>query len=598
MAEAFQPYFVLVILFLTFTLIYLEVLRPSVSFLLAVLIFAITGILDTEHVLAGFSNSSIAVIILLIVITAGLRKNFRLELIFDLVFKQAKSYRSFLFRMMAQVAILSAMINNTAVVALMTPYVYNYGRKNNIAPSKLLIPLSYATIMGGMLTLIGTSTTLILNGFITESGLHELLFHDLIIIGSAVTITGIAFLLFFGHKLLPNHTDTLESFSINKREYLIEIWLDQRSPLVDRSVLDGGLRNLQGVYLVEIQRHGKMISPVPPDEVLLQDDVLFFAGDTKNIMDLINEQKGLKLPEKASDYHQDKTEVIEAVVADFSSIKGKTVKESNFRNRYDAAIIAIHRNGERISGKIGDIEINSGDVLLLYTGRDFNNRVDLYKDIYVINKVREIAEPGNKKYYAIALIFIGSIVLLITKGLALFPSLLIIFTIMVGFGLISGQDIRRELDFNLIGILVFSLAIGQAMILSGAGLMVAEWMISLLAPFGRTAVLVGLIVVTNLLTSLIGNVGAVSITFPVALGIGQSMGIDATPYFLGIAYAASAAFITPFSYQTNLLVYGPGGYNLKDFARIGFPVTLIYLLVAFFTLLLLYNKVFIPYDWY
>ncbi len=594
MAEAFQPYFVLIILSLTFALIYLEILRPSVSFLLAVLIFTITGILDTEHVLAGFSNSSIAVIILLIVITAALRKNYRVELIFDLVFKKAKTYRNFLIRMMAQVAILSAMINNTAVVALMTPYVYNYGKKNNIAPSKLLIPLSYATIMGGMLTLIGTSTTLVLNGFITEAGLSELRFNDLIFIGSAVTITGIAFIVFFGFKLLPNHTDSLQSFSKNKRNYLIETWLDSKSPLIGQTVLDAGLRNLQGVYLVEIQRHGKMISPITPHEIIQKDDVLFFAGDTTNIMDLMNEQKGLILPEKASDYHQDKTEVIEAVVAGFSSIIAKTVKESNFRNRYDAAIIAIHRNGEKISGKIGDIEINPGDVLLLYTGKDFGNRVELYKDIYVINKVREIADPGRKKYYAIGLILLGSIVLLITKGLALFPSLLIIFTIMVGFGLISVQDIRRELDFNLIGILVFSLAIGQAMIISGAGVMVADWLIGLLSPFGRTAILVGLMLITNLLTSLIGNVGAVSITFPIALGIGQSMGIDATPYFLGIAYAASAAFITPFSYQTNLLVYGPGGYNLKDFVRIGVPVTLIYLIVAFLALLVLYNKVFIP----
>jgi len=594
MAEAFQPYFVLIILSLTFALIYLEVLRPSVSFLLAVLIFTITGILDTEHVLAGFSNSSIAVIILLIVITAGLRKNYRVELIFDLVFKKSKTYRNFLIRMMGQVAILSALINNTAVVALMTPYVYNYGRKNNIAPSKLLIPLSYATIMGGMLTLIGTSTTLVLNGFITEAGLHEIRFNDLIFIGSAVTITGIAFIVFFGYKLLPNHTDTLQNFSENKRKYLVETWLDKNSPLINQTVIEAGLRNLQGVYLVEIQRQGQMISPITPHEILQKDDVLFFAGDTTNIMDLINEQKGLILPEKASDYHQDKTEVIEAVVAGFSSIIGKTVKESNFRNRYDAAIIAIHRNGEKISGKIGDIEINPGDVLLLFTGKDFGNRVELYKDIYVINKVREIAEPGRKKYYAIGLIVLGSIVLLITKGLALFPSLLIIFTIMVGFGLISVQDIRRELDFNLIGILVFSLAIGQAMILSGAGVMVAEWLIGLLSPFGRTAILIGLILITNLLTSLIGNVGAVSITFPIALGVGQSMGIDATPYFLGIAYAASAAFITPFSYQTNLLVYGPGGYNLKDFVRIGVPVTLIYLTVAFLALLVLYNKVFIP----
>lgn len=595
MPEAIQPYFVLIVLFLTFTSIYLELLRPAVSFLLAVLIFTIMGILDTEHVLAGFSNSSIAVIILLIVITAGLRKNYRPELIFDLIFRKSKTYLNFLFRMMSQVAILSSLINNTAVVALMTPYVYDYGRKNNIAPSKLLIPLSYATIMGGMLTLIGTSTTLVLNGFIIESGLRELKFSDLLFIGSFVVVSGLAFIMLIGYRLLPDHKDTLQDFSKNKRKYLIETWLKERSPLIDLTVKDAGLRNLQGVYLVEIQRKGKMISPVSPEEIIQPEDILFFAGDINNIMDLINEQKGLILPSKASDYHQDKTEIIEAVVADFSSITGKTVKQSNFRNRYDAAIIAIHRNGERISGKIGDIEIESGDVLLLYAGKDFNNRVDFYKDIYVINKVREIAEPGKKKYYAFGLIIVGSIVLLITKGLALFPSLLIIFTIMVGFGLITVQDIRRELDFSLIGILVFSLAIGQAMIQSGAGVMVAEWMIDLLLPLGRTALLAGLIIFTTLLTSLIANVGAVSITFPVALGIGQSMGIDATPYFLGIAYAASAAFMTPFGYQTNLMIYGPGNYTLKDFLRIGFPVTLVYLVATFFALLLLYNEVFITF---
>jgi len=591
MPVEYQPFFVLTILFLSFFLIYKEYLKPSLSFLLAIVIFAIVGILDTEHILAGFSNSSIIVIILLIVITAGLRKSFRLELIFDAIFKKSKTYRNFLLRMMAQVAILSSMINNTPVVALMTPYVYDYGRKNNIAPSKLLIPLSYATIMGGMITLIGTSTTLVLNGFIIEAGVKEFKFDDLLIIGLAVTIIGILFIAFIGHRLLPNHTDSIQDFSKNQRKYIVETSLKSNSPLIQKTVIEAGLRNLQGVYLVEILRMGKVLSPVYPMEIIEKDDILFFAGDTNNIMDLINTSKGLVLPDKASEYHKDKTEVIEAVIAEFSSIIGKTVKEADFRNRYDAAIIAVHRNGEKISGKIGDIEIKPSDVLLLYSGNDFTNRVDNYRDLYVINKVREIADAGKKKYYALGLMFIGATVLFITKGLTLFPSLLIIFTIMAVFGLITIQDIRRELDFNLIGILVFSLAIGQAMIISGAGVIIAEWMIDLLSPVGRTAILIGLILVTNLITSLIGNVGAVSITFPVALGISQSMGIDGTPYFLGIAYAASAAFITPFSYQTNLIIYGPGGYNLKDFARIGLPITLIYLTIAFFTILLLYNDV-------
>ena len=592
MPESYQPLFVLIILFITFTSIYMEWLKPAVSFLLAVLIFTITGILGTQEVLAGFSNPSIIVIILLVIITAGLRKNFRMELLFDAVFKKSKTYRNFLIRLMTQVALLSAFINNTPVVALMTPYVIEYGRKNNITPSKLLIPLSFATIMGGMITLIGTSTTLVLNGFIMEARAPELRFEDLLFIGILVTITGISFIAFIGHRFLPDHRDTVQDFSKNQREYLIETRLTVNSPLINKTVVDGNLRNLQGVYLVEIQRNEKIISPVYPNEVIEKDDILFFAGDTNNIMDIINAGKGLVLPENAKDYHQDKMEVIEAVVASYSSLIGKTVKESSFRNRYDAAIVAIHRNGERISGKIGEIELEPSDVLLLYAGNDFSNRVDLYRDLYVINKVREIAEPGKKKYYALALIAIGALVLFITKGLSLFPSLLIIFTIMVGFGLITIQEVRRELDFNMIGILVLSLAIGQAMILSGAGVMVAEWMIGLFEPIGSTAMLIGLIIITTLLTSLIGNVGAVSISFPIALGISESLQMSGMPYFLGIAYAASAAFITPFSYQTNLLVYGPGGYNFKDFIRVGIPITFIYLTVAFFAIIFLYREVF------
>ncbi len=593
MSAVFEPYFVLIVLLIIFILIYVEVLKPAISFLLAVLIFTITGILDTHQVLNGFSNTSIAIIILLIVISAGLRKNFKLELLFDALFKKSKTYRNFLIRMMSQAAITSTIINNTPVVALMTPYVFNYGLKNNIAPSKLLIPLSYATIIGGMITLIGTSTTLILNGFIEERGHIGLQFDDLLLIGLSVTVTGILFITFFGYRLLPDRRDTMQEFARHQREYILETGLGPDSPLINRSVKEAGLRNLKGVYLVEIIRGDRIISPVDPGEIIEKDDVLFFAGDTGNIMDLINTSKGIMLPEKASSYHQDKIDVIEVVVAGNSSLSGKTVKEANFRNRYDAAIIAIHRDGEKLSGKIGDIELKPSDVLLLYAGRDFNNRVDLYRDLFVINKVREIAEPGRKKYYALILIFICAVILFITKGLALFPSLLIIFTIMAGFKLITIQDIRREIDFNLIAILVLSLAIGQAMIVSGAGDLVAGWLMDVLASAGKITVLIGIIVITNILTSFIVNVGAVSIMFPIALSLSQQLGIDGMPLYLGIAYAASGAFITPIGYQTNMIIYGPGGYRFKDFMKIGLPVTVLYLIIAFLAILFIYKQEFI-----
>ncbi len=590
-AENFQPWFVIFIVFIIFLLIYKEYLKASVSFLLAVLLFSITGILTPAEVLSGFSNESIASILMLILITTGLRKNFQLESLFDVIFSKAKSYRGFMFRMMSQVAVLSSIINNTPVVALMTPYVVDWGKKNNIAPSRLLIPLSYATIMGGMITLIGTSTTLVLNGFLQDYQHPSLLFEDLFTIGLSVTITGILFIIFIGYKLLPDHKDILETYSENKREYIVETILLSSSKLIGKNLVEAGMRNLKGVFLVEILRGSRMISPVGPSEILAEADILFFAGNTKDIVDLINSDLGIELPSTARSYDSDNAEIVEAVMNNYSSLINSTVKQSDFRNRYNAAIVAIHRNGKKVSGRIGDIVLQAGDLLLLYTGTDFRNRVEIYRDLFVVSKIQNIVKPGNKKFYALGLMAICAIILLIFSQLTLFPALLIIICIMIGFNLITTQDVKRELDLNMIIILVFSLAIGQAIIKTNAGNMVAMSLISFLEPYGNISILIGLLIITNLLASFIGNVGAVSISFPLAYAISNNLGIDGQPFFLTIAYAASAAFLTPISYQTNLIIYGPGGYKFKDFFRIGLPVNIIYLTVALSVIIFRYKEI-------
>lgn len=590
-AENFQPWFVIFVVFLVFLLIYKEYLKASVSFLLAVLLFSITGILTPAEVLSGFSNESIASILMLILITTGLRKNFQIEYLFDAIFKSTKSYRGFLFRMMGQVAILSSLINNTPVVALMTPYVVDWGKKHNIAPSKLLIPLSYATIMGGMITLIGTSTTLVLNGFLQDFNHPSLLFEDLLVIGSSVTIIGILFIGFIGYKLLPNHKDILKTYSENRREYIVETKVASDSKLIGRDLLQAGLRNLKGVYLVEIMRGSQMISPVGPSEIITQGDILFFAGNTNDIVELINSDLGIELPETARSYDSDKAEIVEAVMNNFSSLINRTVKQSDFRNRYNAAIVAIHRNGKKVSGRIGDITLQAGDLLLLFTGTDFRDRVGVYRDLFVVSKLRDIVKPGNKKYYALILMALCALILLVFSKMTLFPALMIILGIMIGFNLITTQDVKRELDLNMIAILVFSLAIGQAIIKTDAGNMISVALIDLLEPYGNLAILIGLLLITNLLASIIGNVGAVSISFPLAYSISNNLGIDGYPFFLTIAYAASAAFMTPISYQTNLIIYGPGGYKFKDFLRIGLPVNIVYLTIALTVIIYRYREI-------
>jgi di/tricarboxylate transporter len=523
-AERFQPWFVIFIVVVIFLLIYKEYLKASVSFLLAVMVFLITGILNSDEVLSGFSNQSIISILMLILITTGLRKNFQIEYLFDVIFKKAKSYRGFLLRMMSQVALLSTVINNAPVVALMTPYVVEWGKKNNIAPSRLLIPLSYATIMGGMITLIGTSTTLVLNGFLQDFNHPSLLFNDLFTIGLSVTVSGIIFIMVFGYKLLPDHTDILKSYNENKREYMAETIIMPESKLIGQSLVQAGLRNLKGVYLVEIIRRGRIISPVGPEEILEKGDTLFFAGNTRDIVDLINSGQGIELPTTARSFDNDKAEIVEAVLNNFSSLINKTVKQSDFRNRYNAAIVAIHRNGKRLSGRIGDITLQAGDLLLLFTGSDFRDRVEIYRDLYVVSKLRDIVKPGKRKYYALGLILACSLFLLIFGKISLFPALMIIFGIMISFNLITTQDVKREMDLNMIAILVFSLAIGQAIIKTSAGDILATYITGVLQPYGLISVLAGLLILTNVLSAFIGKCRRYLHLFPFGLLIESEPG--------------------------------------------------------------------------
>jgi len=587
----YHPYFVIGVVVILFISIYKELLKPAVSFLIAALLLLIAGIITPKEVLEGFSNQSIASIVLLILITAGIRSNFNVEIFLDRAFGKAKTYRSFLASMMSKVAILSSIVNNTPVVVLMTPYVFNWGKKNHISPSKLLIPLSYATIIGGMITIIGTSTTLVLNGFLIENKLTGINAMSLLIIGTSVVVVCLIFLILFSNSLLPNRKDIIEKFESNKREYLIEKRLTEKSPLIGKTVLDGGLRNLNGVYLVEIIRDEQTISPVSPKEIIKTNDILIFAGNTDTIVDLTISDIGVELPANLSPHPKEKIQVVESVVSANSSLIGKSIKESNFRERYDAAVVAIHRNGEKLSGKIGRVKLKAGDVLLMYVGKEFENRVDLYKDLYVISgEDKELRPKKNNQYKLLTLAGI-SILLVAFQLFSLFISLLIIFASMVIMKLVTLKNVKRDLDINLVVILVLSLSLGEAMIKSGAGDMLANGAMTMFQHQEPIVIMIGLMLMTTLLTSFITNVGAVAIAFPIAYSLSHSLNIDGAPLYLALAFSASAAFLTPIGYQTNLIIYGPGGYNFKDFLKIGIPTTIIYLATAVAVISLLYQDV-------
>jgi di/tricarboxylate transporter len=329
-------------------------------------------------------------------------------------------------KMMTTVGILSSFVNNTPIVALFTPYVFNWGKRNMISPSKLLIPLSFATIIGGMITLIGTSTTLVLNGFMVETTGQAISSMQLLLIGSLVFVPSIIFLTVIGPKLLPERKDQIAEFEGNIKDYLTETLVGKKSKLIGQSVGDAGLRNLRGVYLVEIIRLEEKIAPVSPNMIIKENDNLIFAGDTEKVMDLVNSGLGLSFPKQVQKVSKGNVEIIEGVLNNGSSLIGKKVKDTDFRNRYNAAIVAIHRNGERLSGKIGDMVLKSGDLLMLFAGADFLDRVDLYRDLYVISKIKTFGNLSRNKIAALITITVVSIGLLFVGYFSLRTALVII----------------------------------------------------------------------------------------------------------------------------------------------------------------------------
>lgn len=562
--------------------------RPVVIFAVAAAIFLLTGIIDSGQFLSGFANEQVAVIILLLAISSVIQKARLLELWLNNVFRTATTYGKFSKRMMLFTAGVSGFLNNTPIVAAFIPYVFSWARNKGISPSKLLMPLSFAAILGGTMTLIGTSTNLIVNGLAQEYGFKGFELFDFMWIGLPLVILGLIYMLFTGNKLLPAGQDALEDVQSSTKQYLVETTVPASSPLVDKTVEQADLRNLKGLYLVEIIRGERIIGPVKPTQNIRAGDSLIFAGDTATIPDVLNDNIGLELPKLRDIPQQELIELVEAVVSYNSSLAGKRVRDTNFRGVYDAAIVGVHRNGERLSGKIGDIELQNGDLLVLMTGKDFKKRLD-DRAFYLLPTVKKITNINKKKAYAITLGAIAAVLLAALKVMSLFKLLLLYLALSILFKWQKPGDFQKGLDLNLAFIAALSLAIGQAMDSSGTAQLVANGMVHLFGGFGTVGMLVGIYLLTNILTEFVTNVAAATLTLPIAISLASGIGVDMEPFVFTVAFAASASFLTPIGYQTNLMVYGPGAYKFKDFFRFGLPLSVLCLLVVVSLLVIRYE---------
>ncbi len=588
----FHAIIVIIVLIFLVVSLYTEIVGPTLTFILAVIVLGITHVLEPSEIIDGFSNEQIAIIIMLLLLGDIYRRTSVLDIFFDNIFRGVKSGKSFTARMMMIVAPMSAFLNNTPLVALMMPYVHTGAQKHKIPVSKLMIPLSFAAILGGCTTLIGTSTNLIVNGLVTDQkiipNLPELNIFDFTAVGLPMLVIGIIYLLTLGQKLLPDKKGVIEKIPEISREYIMEGRIKGDSPLIGKTITEAGLRNLEGLFLFEILRGNIRITAVPNDTILLEEDILLFTGNTKAIADFVKSREGIEIPSVGMFSRKKNTEVLEIVISHNSALNGKTLKQVNFRAKFDATAIAVHRNGETLAGKIGSVELKSGDAVLLLAGTYFEARYKDTSDFYLISRVKEFRRLG---FWRTSFLVGGTIAVILLSALGLiklFNGLLVLLAGLVIFKVTRPKDLVKSIDYDLILVIALSLALGTAMIKTGVAEMFAHGIISVFKPFGIIGILSGIYFITAILAAFITNKAAVAVIFPVSLTLALSLKADVMPFILVVAYAAAANFMTPIGYQTNLMVYGPGGYKFKDFLKIGTPLTLIYMVVTILILNLIY----------
>ena len=537
-------------------------IRASFLFVGLVLVYYFLDLITLDKMLHGFVNPSLITLVLLLLVSIVFEKTSFIAFISNKLF--SPSYRYSLLKMSLFTSLFSAFLNNTAVVASMISVV----NKNKFhAPSKLLLPLSYAAIFGGTITLIGTSTNLLINSFMIENHLEPLALFDFIYVGIPIALLG-AFALLFIARFLPNiKVDT------KKQNYFIEAKVLNDSKLIGKTILDNHLRNLEYLFLSEILRENTVISPVNPNEIIKKDDILLFTGDIKHLA-ILKQFHGLKLEDN---YHTLNENIIEAIVSHESILINKSIKETNFRSKFNASVIAIKRGKEQLSGKISEIKLQVGDNLVLAYGKDFLKRDNIDKNFYLINDELKIEKKLNNTqsiivlggfFLVLFLSFIGTVALV--KGLF---ALMILF---IGLEYISLGEIKRRFPYELMLIIGSALGVATVMIQSGLANNLAFFINNAFGSLGVFGAFIAIYLMTFLLTEIITNNAAAALAFPIAYSTALSFDSSVLPFVMAVAYGASASFLMPYGYQTNLMVYSAGGYDMKTFFKSGSVVSVVY----------------------
>jgi di/tricarboxylate transporter len=579
----FEIVFVIVVVIGMLICLIKEVARPDFILFCTLAILLLSGILTPADALKGFSNEGMLTVALLFIVAGAVKQSGTLNQLVVKALSTGKSPRMSLIRMMIPISGMSAFLNNTPIVVMFTPVVRKWCKDRNISPSKFLLPLSYAAIFGGTWTLIGTSTNLVIHGFMLEKGMSGFSMFQLAIVSIPASIVGILFMVTIGYKILPDRKTSEETFDESSREYLSEAIVETQSPLIGKSIENAGLRNLKGLYLIEVISNGERTAPVPSFYKIKENDRLIFTGLFSTIVELQN-IRGLTVETgtdlKLEDLQNGSASLVEAVVSHQSSLIQKTVKESKFRSKYDAGVVAVHRNDERINNKVGDIKLKPGDTLLLLANKDFLNRWSSSNDFYLLSPIDEPEIIDAKKSYIAIITLVLMILLAAFEILPMFKAAVLAVVILFLTKTVSFEGARKYIQFDVLIVIACAIGIGIALETTGAAELIANQFVQLTKGFGILGAVFVVYLLTSFFTEIITNNAAAVLMFPISLHIANQLSIDPMALFVTIAIAASASFATPIGYQTNLIVYGPGGYRFSDYLKIGIPLNLLYLIVT------------------
>lgn len=571
-----QGWFSLALCVGTLTTLIVTRIKPHLVMMAGLTVLSVFGILSTEDVLAGFSNQGLITVAAMFIVAAGMYSSGAVDLLVHHILGRPDNARSALTRMYGPVVLLSSFLNNTPVVATMIPAIHTWSRKIGISPSKLMIPLSYCAILGGTITLIGTSTNLIVNSLYQNlTGDTGFSLFSITAVGLPVALIGLLFMWIFFPTWLPNREQS-KAFA-NLREFTLEVSVAHNGSLVGKTVEEAGLRHLQRLYLVEIERNGTVITAAPSEEKLHGGDRLVFAGDTDAISDLLRINGIVPSPEDGHTQtlmtERAERRLVEAVVSPHCAAIGDAIRAARFRDRYGAVVLAVARNGERVKGNLGNIQLQAGDTLLLEARPAFVSRQRYNKDFLLINDLNTEA-PRHERAYLAWLILIGIVSAAGFELISMLNAALIGAGLMLITGCCTASQAEKSLDLNVLITIGASFALGLALEKTGVAGYLAESIIDLSG--GKPWLLLILTYLTvSILTEVITNNAAAIIMLPIILEITEKAGLHNVPFILAIMMAASASFATPIGYQTNLMVYGPGGYRSTDFLRVGLPMNVV-----------------------